>query len=188
MQTFLPSTSFEQSAKWLDTRRLGKQRVECYQILQALTNPDYGWQNHPAVNMWRPYPMMLTVYAMEICDEWTNRGYRDSCKEKITQLAYDNGVHINDHWANAPRWLTEGFASNHRSILLGKANEACEIGWLNINFSLTSGIVKDKHYRKYKKAVETWEWYCKIHAENGWTELPAQRVNNKWPYIWPINV
>lgn len=36
MQTFMPYNSFEESAHALDQRRLGKQRVENYQILQAL--------------------------------------------------------------------------------------------------------------------------------------------------------
>jgi len=83
MQTFLPSTSFEQSAKWLDTLRLGKQRVECYQILKALTDPSYGWQNHPAVNMWRQHKHALLFYSIAICLEWQQRGYKDTCQSKI---------------------------------------------------------------------------------------------------------
>lgn len=38
MQTFLPYPDFEQSAKCLDNRRLGKQRVEVLQLLIALTS------------------------------------------------------------------------------------------------------------------------------------------------------
>ena len=36
MQTFLAYSSYERSAQVLDDRRLGKQRVECLQILNAL--------------------------------------------------------------------------------------------------------------------------------------------------------
>ena len=39
MQTFLPYESFEESAKVLDYRRLGKQRVEGMQIINAIENP-----------------------------------------------------------------------------------------------------------------------------------------------------
>lgn len=53
MQTFLPYKSFAESAACLDNKRLGKQRVEVLQILKALHNPSYGWQNHPAVKMCR---------------------------------------------------------------------------------------------------------------------------------------
>ena len=53
MQTFLPVADFAESARLLDSPRLGKQRVETLQILRALELPDYGWANHPAVLMWR---------------------------------------------------------------------------------------------------------------------------------------
>ena len=55
MQTFLPYESFEESASVLDWRRLGKQRVEGMQIINAINNPKkQGWQNHPATIMWTP--------------------------------------------------------------------------------------------------------------------------------------
>src|SRR3712207_9220014 len=53
MQTFVPVADFEESARLLDSPRLGKQRVETLQILRALELPDYGWASHPAVAMWR---------------------------------------------------------------------------------------------------------------------------------------
>ncbi len=52
MQTFLPDPDFTVSAQLLDTRRLGKQRVEALQVLRALTRESYGWKSHPAVLMW----------------------------------------------------------------------------------------------------------------------------------------
>jgi Pyrimidine dimer DNA glycosylase len=42
MQTFLPYPDFVACARVLDSRRLGKQRVEALQILRALLVPDYG--------------------------------------------------------------------------------------------------------------------------------------------------
>src|SRR3954470_18599534 len=53
MQTFLPVADFTDSARLLDTARLGKQRVETLQVLRALELPDYGWATHPVVRMWR---------------------------------------------------------------------------------------------------------------------------------------
>ncbi len=56
MQTFLPYSSFEKTAKVLDWRRLGKQRVEGMQIINAIGNPDAkGWRNHPISIMWTAY-------------------------------------------------------------------------------------------------------------------------------------
>ena len=43
MQTFLPYESFEESASVLDWRRLGKQRVEGMQIINAISGVDYSW-------------------------------------------------------------------------------------------------------------------------------------------------
>ena len=59
-----------ESVKCLDYRRLGKQRVEAMQILKALGNPSYGWQNHPAVKMWRGYEEALKFYMNMCILEW----------------------------------------------------------------------------------------------------------------------
>ena len=48
MQTFLPYPDFAASAAALDTRRLGKQRVEALQVLRALTRVTYGWVGVPS--------------------------------------------------------------------------------------------------------------------------------------------
>ena len=49
MQTFLPYEDFRASARVLDRQRLGKQRVEAKQILQALERPGEpsGWEGIP---------------------------------------------------------------------------------------------------------------------------------------------
>ncbi len=78
MQTFLPYADFDLSAAVLDDVRLKKQRVECKQIYQAHTVPGYGWQFHPAVNMWRGHDFALLEYAMSIHRECDWRGIRDN--------------------------------------------------------------------------------------------------------------
>ena len=81
MQTFLPYSSFEQSAQVLDWRRLGKQRVEGMQIINAINNPTQkGWVNHPATVMWRPYVEALKLYTNTIIEEWIQRGYNNNMK------------------------------------------------------------------------------------------------------------
>ena len=167
MQTFLSSTSFEQSAKWLDTQRLGKQRVECLQILRALTNPNYGWQNHPCIKMWRGYEYALARYGLKICEEWVKRGHKDTCFQKIVDV-FDGIVPYQEN----PPWLTEEFASNHRSILLGKVLEKFNEAWHNATY------ISDGNYMMYKEQVK---WY----QQWNWQEKPAQRVDGKWPYLWP---
>ena len=117
MQTFLPYESYEKSAKVLDRQRLGKQRVETMQILNALADPSYGWQSHPAVNMWRGYEFELALYGIAICDEWIYRGYKDTCKEKITNKidSMDNAS------VEFPPWIgSMDFHVSHQSNLLRK--------------------------------------------------------------------
>lgn len=86
MQTFLPYPSFEQSAAALDYRRLGKQRVEAYQILRAIRGESKGWTNHPATKIWTGYEYALCTYGIAICDEWIARGYNDSLLPKFLTL------------------------------------------------------------------------------------------------------
>ena len=57
MQTFMPYPDFVKSVQVLDYRRLGKQRVETYQVLNVLLERTHtkGWRNHPFTRMWSGY-------------------------------------------------------------------------------------------------------------------------------------
>lgn len=117
MQTFLPYPNFVSSAKVLDTKRLGKQRVECKQILLAHFYPDYGWQNHPATNMWRGYSLALARYSLDICIEWRFRGYQDSLLPWFTEFLENNS----QHEPQLPPWLGDyNFHASHRGNLMRK--------------------------------------------------------------------
>ncbi len=115
MQTFLPYPSFIESAAVLDRARLGKQRVEAKQILCAILDPDYGWQTHPATNMWRESPWLLANYGYFICKEWRERGYRDSL------LPWFNDRTIELQPTAIPDWIGDpALHASHRSNLLRK--------------------------------------------------------------------
>ncbi|MEU4806205.1 MSMEG_6728 family protein [Actinosynnema sp. NPDC023587] len=79
MQTFLPHADFAATARTLDNRRLGKQRVEAIQVLRGLIVPGYGWRHHPAVGMWAGYEEALVRYGLEICGAWCALGHADTC-------------------------------------------------------------------------------------------------------------
>lgn len=83
MQTFLPYADFAATARVLDPRRLGKQRVEALQVLRALTVPGYGWRHHPVVRMWMGHEEALTRYGLEICRQWSAAGHRDTCAASL---------------------------------------------------------------------------------------------------------
>ena len=80
MQTFLPYPDFRLSARCLDNKRLGKQRVEAWQILRTLLGENEGWKNHPAVRMWYRKTTALKIYSDAIVREWINRGFKNNMK------------------------------------------------------------------------------------------------------------
>lgn len=118
----MPYADFEQSAKVLDVKRLGKQRVETYQILKVLLHVKKhpqakpAWYHHPAVLMWKGYEKLLCLYGIAMCTEWKLRGYEDSLEKKFVRLL---GT-ISDQ-KQIPSWLeTPKFHLAHRSNLLRK--------------------------------------------------------------------
>ena len=113
MQTFLPYESFNKSASVLDWRRLGKQRVEGMQIINAINNPNpQGWKNHPATIMWTPYVDALKHYTNVMIREWISRGYNNNME------IYDVNNMVKPHWLGK-----EEFHSSHRANLLRKDYE-----------------------------------------------------------------
>jgi hypothetical protein len=120
MQTFLPSPSFEQSAKQLDYRRLGKQRVEAYQILNVLTGKRTGgWVNHPATKMWRGYEDALKHYMNVMITEWVARGYNNNMELNVIPPNF-----------KYPEWLGGTIHETHRAALLYKDfDHYKQFGW-----------------------------------------------------------
>jgi len=120
MQTFLPYPDIKKSFEVLDTKRLGKQRVEAYQIISAITKrpkldgtPYKGWINHPCSVMWKNYVPCLKYYLNICIDEWVNRGYKNTMKKEII-----------DEKIIYPDWFGfEDFHSSHRANLLKKEPE-----------------------------------------------------------------
>jgi len=125
MQTFLPLADFTEVAESLDRQRLGKQRVEAFQILRALNGETKGWTTHPAVLMWRGWQPALVQYAVAMCIEWHDvRGYIDNMRPRIEAYATCNT-------AEMPDWLgDERLHSSHRAALLYKQfSHYGALGW-----------------------------------------------------------
>lgn len=129
VNTFLPYASFERSAQALDNRRLGKQRVECDQIIKLLLGiptlsgkPRTGWKNHSAVRMWRGYERALMRYMDECVIEWIRRGKKNTY-----------GIWVVDEKEEIvmPPWFgDERVHSSHRKVLLFKEPEWYgKFGW-----------------------------------------------------------
>lgn len=114
MQTFLPYADFHKSAAVLDYKRLGKQRVEAIQILNAIQGKSKGWVNHPCVKMWRGFEHALLDYADAMIQEWVKQGYKNTIDvSKLREQATGS--------YNLPWWFgKEKFHISHQSNLLRK--------------------------------------------------------------------
>lgn len=105
--TFVPFADFTACAKSLDYRRLGKQRVEAYQIWRTLTGKSNGWKNHPAVKAWKGHTCALAKYTNAMIREWVLRGYR-------------NNMELLPHCENPKMpwwWGLEEIHASHRGVL-----------------------------------------------------------------------
>jgi len=130
VQTFLPHADFAESARALDPKRLGKQRVECIQVVRGLTWEKYGWRHHPAVKMWRGYEEALGRYSLTCCEVWQALGFADTCAATITTDLAAAGVTTIRSQAELaatgglPPWLGDpDFHRSHRSALVRKDPE-----------------------------------------------------------------
>lgn len=148
MQTFLPYTNFKECAKCLDYKRLGKQRVECKQILNAL-NPENNskWKNHPAVRMWRGYELVLKYYMNCMIEEWINRGYKNTME--LNKDFDDKTI---------PDWIDNRLTYSHRANLLKKQPKHYnQFNWdvdLEAPYWWPSGLKTKKMNEKMKEYYE----------------------------------
>lgn len=127
MQTFFPLPDMIDSLLTLDKKRLGKQRVEAWQILDILLFPNKfrkkkAWLNHPAVLMWKGYEDALIEYY-NICLEVFE--FRDGNNIKLKP------IYMNYKVKKYPWWINNGkFHASHRSNLLRKKKEHySQFGW-----------------------------------------------------------
>jgi hypothetical protein len=135
MQSFLISTSsFEDTAKTLDNKRLHKQTLEAWQCLLNMCNLDpdgnhrepKGWSNHPVVKMWRGHETLLVSYISATYFEWVSRGFKSTLLEK-TYRTYDQAVSMGRISSELvlPSWMKDEdyfsrLCSTHRVALLCK--------------------------------------------------------------------
>ena len=118
MQIFLPYSDMLKSLSCLDNKRLGKQRVETYQIISAITKrpkldgtPYKGWLNHPCTIMWKNYLPALKLYFNYSIYLWVNRGFNNTMKPEI----------ISNQDVIIPPFIgNERFHSSHRANVLKK--------------------------------------------------------------------
>lgn len=110
MQTFLPLPDLAASARCLDDRRLGKQRVEAMQVLNALHRLASPWRRHPTVRMWAGYEDALRFYMNACIDEWVRRGFNNRMLR----------AEIPSDFSLPPWFGDDRYHRSHRAALLRK--------------------------------------------------------------------
>lgn len=140
MQVFIPFASFSHSVAVLDRARLGKQRMECRQILAALRAARHeravGWSKHPATLAWSGYESALALYMTFCVNEWVARGYNNTIVtpyDEEFKLRPGEDYHLTQDARDAtlPHWLgDEELHASHRAVLLRKDPEFYnQYGW-----------------------------------------------------------
>ncbi len=139
----------------LDSRRLNKQKIEIFQILNCLCigkyqhretiihewkpcdNETYNnspkinvrktpWYNHPATQAVKNYELFFIDYALEIADSCLRLGYKDTLIPKIKAFKEIFSGEYKKPWY----WGNEKFHSSHRAALLFKNFEYySKFGW-----------------------------------------------------------
>lgn len=117
MQTFFPYSTPQTIRTILDYRRLGKQRVEGYQILKALRGDSSGWRTHTAVRMWRGFEPALFDYTLVMCEEWSARKYTDTITDKL----FEEFGYLTDEHIVYPAWCErQDVLDSHKAMLYHK--------------------------------------------------------------------
>lgn len=128
MQTFAPmGRDLTAGFDILDYRRLGKQRVEAWQILNVLRGVDNdgypkhhkGWVSHPATRLWEGRTAGLAYYGVLCCQMWRRKGYRDGLLHRFNEV-YELYSEFED--PSPPIWL-DWIADSHKSNLIRKDPE-----------------------------------------------------------------
>lgn len=137
---FIIKPDLYETARLLDKRRLGKQRVEAKQIIDSLEEYDLtgqiskkGWSNHPATKSWIGFTNHLKVYFNIIVREWINRGCQNNmplydideslynivpCDFDGTKATYDSNL-FNEY--SFPFWISfPPFYLSHQASLCRK--------------------------------------------------------------------
>lgn len=123
MQTFLPCYDVLQSLQVLDNKRLGKQRVESWQIINTNESQSKAWKHHPAVLMWADYPDALKIYYNLSLSIWASRGYQNVKLQPFEQFDLsDVGLNILFFDPTiCPKWFGDKrLHLSHQSNLLRK--------------------------------------------------------------------
>lgn len=176
MIIYLPFADFELSAQALDTRRLGNQRKDAFELLEALLSNKESSFETTLVDMWRGYESALANYNIALSKEIDRRGYVDDYYYETFLLM--NKYALSFLEAKRPHWLgNESIHSSHRSALkrevtqtLAKTHYA-----LKNQATMNFGLSEDELKERVLLAEAEFNWY----DEKNWSD------STLIPLAWP---
>jgi len=124
MEIFHSEETWSLSVLALDDKRLGKQRLECIQILLSLSGIINIWEipkyihNHPVTLLWKGNEDYLLSYTTACIIEWGNRGYKNT---KCISAFHDMRAITGDYPVKGkPSFITADFIQSHKIKLYSK--------------------------------------------------------------------
>lgn len=178
MQVFVPHDTLEDSVRVLDPLRLGKQRVETYQILLQLfelapgERPVFKADGSPKL---KPNGRPVT--------EWdgTFHPRKPSWRNHPAVLAWEDnpGGLLMYQQATCAEWTTRGNKDTCLKKSMALFSQAVGLGSFT-DFSLPDWWGNDKIHASHRAAL-LWKapiWY----AQFDWQELP------QYQYVWPVTI
>ena len=147
MMTFVSYDDLLRCAMALDYKRLGKQRVEGYQLWRTLKSITHGWRNHPAAKMWEGHTCALALYTNVMIIVWQWKGYKNTMK-------------LLPHCKNPqfpPWWGWQPLIMSHRASLNRK----------NPSFYHFDASEYDEH---------GYIWPSKVSEEHRWIDNPPLEI------------
>ena len=196
MNTFLPFSDFNESAKVLDDARLRKQAVEAWSILETNLGVSGAWSHHPAVLMWQGSERRLCDYGLAMVEECGKRQFSIRLWDKFNEVR--EFLVFNCCNSQAPFWLgDERLHRSHRSRLLfkGRLDAVCYsirrfLKLTSINDWLSERGYPLKNVLKHCHILEL-ERFAQLNnipvEPNHYHQYKWQLYeNDEEPYFWPV--
>jgi hypothetical protein len=168
VNTFVLSSDLKENFRYLDYKRLGKQRVEAKQILNVLEGKLTksgkelkGYKNHPIVKMWSRHICGLKLYLNYCIEEWVSRGYNNTMQKENIDEEYEKEEDLLPWWV-----FNKQVQNTHKASL----------------------IRKDPDFYYYKFFGTTFEteyiyygyiWSNKLSVENAWKMYKNEEIEPK---------
>ena len=143
MNIFMPYEDITKSVRALDDKRLNKQILECYQILQVALGNSHGYENHPVVRHYVRYPICCELYALDCCIEYMFRfGVQHKYSNFFEGVSYEELISNKNRYPFCDTFLyAEYQAFDPRCIR-------------EIDTERVTALFRDKLVRKWKQDIK----------------------------------